>query len=94
MNMVNKLTNNFLIFFIIFKVLKLIIFIGIKLIRKFLGKLPTCLRELTGSKYVCPRYWILERAKKVKLWNKVGWVLCAKEVKARIDKLIRKYSLK
>jgi len=62
----------------------------LKLIRKMLDLLPGCMYELTGSKYICPRYWILERAKKVKLWNKVGWILCAKELKTRIDKLIRK----
>jgi len=54
-----------------------------------LNLLPSCLRELTGCKYVCPRYWILERAKKVKLWNKIGWLLCVKEVKARIDNTLK-----
>lgn len=54
-----------------------------KLIYKILCLLPGCMREITGCKYICPRYWILERGNHRKLWGFM-WITCMKEIKSRI----------
>jgi len=50
-----------------------------------LDKLPGCMHELTGCKYICPRYWILERLKAERAWNKILWITCAKEIRKRLE---------
>ena len=57
----------------------------LKLIRKLLDTLPGCMYEITGNKYICPRYWILDRLKAERFWHKVGWLTCAKEIRRRLD---------
>ena len=57
----------------------------LKFLKAIFRVLPGCMREITGTKYVCPRYWCLERFKSKKLW-KYLWVTCAKEVREWLEK--------
>ena len=56
-----------------------------KIVLWLLDKLPGCMYEITGKKWICPKYWIVEKAGAKDFWRKVGWITCAKEIRRRID---------
>ena len=56
-----------------------------KIILWILDKLPGCMYEITGKKWICPKYWIVEKMGAKRFWRKVGWIMCAKEIRGRLD---------
>ena len=56
-----------------------------KIVLWILDRLPGCMYEITGKKWICPKYWIVERIGAKNFWNRIGWITCAKEIRRKLD---------